>query len=75
MITAACGHKVTNDWLRSGKAAVYVKDFTRMGERALSYRVVCEGCRDNYARNKLILENDQQKQRWLGKREHARAHL
>ncbi len=60
---AFCGHEI--DVADESKNAVYVRDVTRSGKRAVSFRTVCPQCKMNYDAEHLILRNEQEQQAWL----------
>lgn len=62
---AECGHAVSVEWLTGGDATVTIKEHYTDGQRATSYRVVCPECRKVYEQEKLILETEQDKNKWL----------
>lgn len=72
-ITATCGHGIAMDWAKQG--AVFIKDYSREGERAISYRVLCPECLATHEKAKLVLHNESEKQKWLGKRRKQNARL
>ncbi len=69
-ITATCGHEIELDWAYNG-GTVWVKDYTRQGNHAASYRVLCPKCLDQFKKLKLVFKTEKQRMRWLftGKRD------
>ena len=64
-MTATCYHEVEVGWVTSGDGAITIKDYTRDGRRATSYRVVCPECKQWYAKEKQILYTKQDEKKWL----------
>lgn len=56
----SCGHRLLN-----GGHCVSVKDYDKEGKRAVSIRYVCLKCKIVYKKQKLILKNKKQEDKWL----------
>lgn len=69
---ATCGHEINGAWLQQG--AVCVKEYSREGNKAISYRVLCPDCLANYEKAKLVLKTEGEKNRWLGLKRTRRIH-
>lgn len=60
-VTYTCGH--TGDTIIDN--CIEVKTITREGHRAIDIMTVCENCLIWYRKNNLIIDNDEQRERWL----------
>lgn len=56
-----CGHS-GNDVLGN---LIEVKSITREGNRAIDTMTVCDNCLIWYRKNNLIIDNEDQRERWL----------
>lgn len=64
-IIATCGHPISVEWMRSNQGGIFVKDYSRIAMRSISFRQVCPECLEWYRKEKLILETEQEKNKWL----------
>ena len=48
-----------------GTPAVYIKDRSRVGERAISYPVLCSHCLAFYRSHRLVLDTEAEREAWL----------
>ena len=62
-ILGSCGHPIDLKGIELN--AVWVKEHNREGKRDASYRTLCEMCKGNFAKEKLILESQEEKARWV----------
>jgi len=56
-----CGHKIDFET----QVALAIKDFTREGERCVSYGVYCPECAKWFRRHRCVLKDEEAEDRWL----------
>lgn len=61
-IIATCGHELKIMTLSN---QIAIKEYDRMGNKVVSYIVVCDDCLVWYRMNNLILHNKEAEMRWL----------
>ncbi len=64
MIILSCGHTVDSFLNCHG---VMVKDSSRDGSKAISYKSVCLTCKQNYDKENYIFHNQEEAHLWLTK--------
>lgn len=62
-IIASCGHILTDD--ENMGNTLCVKEFDRLGKKALCYTTLCKNCFKSYEEKGLILKTKKEKDSWL----------